>query len=354
MNVLGLDIGGANIKAADSDGNSASASFPIWKDRDGLTAVLRRLADTFPARPDIVALTMTAELADCFATKSEGVEFIVAAVEQLFTGSLVRVWLTSGEFAAPDDAREVPELIAAANWHALATWAARTVPSGRAVLIDCGSTTTDIIPLLDGAAVPAGLNDRERLVSGELVYTGWLRTPVCAMVSHVPLRGQDCPVAAELFATAADAWLVADRIRDRPDLIQTADGRPLVKTYSETRLAHTVCCDATELSTEEIREIGEFVTERQCRQIADAVRRVTDRLSALTDDQTLPPTVLISGSGAFIVDRVLDEYLPQLFSPRLKLSAMFRHSVTDCACAFAVARLAHEMCSDDLLETALF
>ena len=43
------------------------------------------------------------------------------------------------------------------------------VPTGNSILIDIGTTTSDIIPLTDGRPVPYGLTDRQRLESGELV-----------------------------------------------------------------------------------------------------------------------------------------------------------------------------------------
>ena len=141
MRVLGLDIGGANIKASTADGESVSISFAIWQNRDGLRGILKQLPLYRDTPPDIVALTMTAELADCFQTKAEGVQFIIEAVQAVFAGSMIRVWLTSGEFAEAADAIELPQLAGASNWHALATWAGRAAPSGPAVLIEVGFGT---------------------------------------------------------------------------------------------------------------------------------------------------------------------------------------------------------------------
>lgn len=104
-------------------------AFAIWQNKQGLLQQLQQLPLLAGTRPDIVALTMTAELADCFETKAEGVEFIIRTVADAFPDSVLRVWMTSGEFADPGDAIELPQLVAAANWHALATWAGRAVPS---------------------------------------------------------------------------------------------------------------------------------------------------------------------------------------------------------------------------------
>jgi uncharacterized hydantoinase/oxoprolinase family protein len=62
---LGLDLGGANIKAAHSSGMARSSAFELWKRPDDLGREVAAMASTFPAH-DRVALTMTAELCDCY------------------------------------------------------------------------------------------------------------------------------------------------------------------------------------------------------------------------------------------------------------------------------------------------
>ena len=106
------------------------------------------------------------------------------------------------------EARESPQLAAASNWHALANFVCRFVTSRTGLLIDVGSTTTDVIPLADGRVAARGRNDTERLLSQELVYRGVGRTPICALTDALPLREQLCPIAAEVFATTADAYLL--------------------------------------------------------------------------------------------------------------------------------------------------
>src|SRR5947208_2344005 len=90
--------------------------------------------------------------------------------------------LPYGSSSAPDVARRQWLRTAAANWLATAVWAGRFAPEGAALLIDAGSTTTDIVPLWNGRPMPLGLTDPDRLRTGELVYTGARRTPVCALL----------------------------------------------------------------------------------------------------------------------------------------------------------------------------
>jgi probable H4MPT-linked C1 transfer pathway protein len=358
---LGLDIGGANIKAATSDGDSACRPFAIWQNKDGLLQELKQLPLLAGTRPDLVALTMTAELADCFACKAEGVEFIVRTVAEAFPDSVLRVWMTSGEFADPGDAIELPQLVAAANWHALATWAGRAVPSGPALLVDAGSTTTDVIPLLNGIPCPEGFTDLQRLAHSELVYTGVRRTPVCAIVSSVPLLDESSPdateethawmvpVAAELFATSLDVHLVNGDISDDPQNQNTADHRPATRAAALNRLAHAVCCDRDELSDRQLEHIARHVSDRQIAEIADAIGNRLHYVSDLAGTAPEAVPILLSGSGDWLAERSLETCCGILQQPPVQLRTMFFRNVSEAACAFAVARLAAERCLDDLL-----
>src|SRR5207248_2423845 len=105
--VLGLDIGGANLKAAHRDGTARLRPFALWKQPERLPAALRALLAEMPAR-DVLAVTMTGELCDCFATKRDGVHAILDAVEQVAGGTPVLVWTTAGRFTDTAAARRDP------------------------------------------------------------------------------------------------------------------------------------------------------------------------------------------------------------------------------------------------------
>lgn len=360
MYVLGLDIGGANIKIADADGNTAATAFPMWTDYQKLSIHLTEMCDDVFRIPDMVALTMTAELADCFETKQEGVEFVIDAVQQAFPGVPLRVWLTTGEFAEPDDARQLAVLVSAANWHALATWVGRAAPSGPSILLDVGSTTTDIIPIYNGRPVPAGLTDLERMLSGELVYSGIGRTPVFAIARTVPYRDRMCPVAAEAFATIADAMLILEMLQEDEIACDTADGRGFTRECAARRLAHAICCDTTELRTGDILAIAESVVDQAVWRSVEALTSVYERLQSLIQEENHGgtqdglPTIILSGSGAFFADFIVAEFGLEKFATRMSLPEMFHRPVSGLACAFAVARLAYDRCRDDLLDVSPF
>jgi len=296
---LALDIGGANLKAADGLGFAVSQFFPLWQQPDELAAALRRLIAESPAA-DRLAITMTGELADCFETKAEGVAAILSAVAAAAEGRRVQVYLTDGSLASPEQALAQTLLAAASNWHALASFAGRYVPRGPALLVDVGSTTCDVVPLVDGRPVAAGSTDPERLAAGELVYTGVVRSPLCAVVTALAWRGKQVPTAHELFATTWDAYLISGDLPEEPQSRHTADGRPATKAAARDRLARSICADRSMFDDDDAQAAAAAIARAQLAKIAIAAQAVLRRLPAP------PGAVVISGQGEFLARRLLD------------------------------------------------
>src|SRR3954454_7699475 len=155
---LAVDIGGANTKAARLHGTSlrtVSRPFEVWRDREALAGVLREV-DAEAGEADAVAITMTAELADAFRTKREGVGFVLDAAEDALGDRPLSVLTTAGELVSVGAARARPWDVAAANWVATALAVAHAHRD--ALLIDIGSTTVDVIPIGGGRIVATGRN----------------------------------------------------------------------------------------------------------------------------------------------------------------------------------------------------
>ncbi len=336
MNTLGLDIGGANLKAADDRDDAASVPFALWQNPAGLAAALGGLAQRFEPY-DRLAVTMTGELCDCFETKAEGVSHILHAVEQVAHGRPIWVWQTVGEFVDPATAREFWRLTAAANWHATATFAGRCVPEGNALLIDIGSTTTDLIPLENGVPVPTGRTDLARLHSEELLYRGVGRTPV-EFAGAAFAAGAPVLLPPERFATMRDVYLVLRRVPETPadhDTADhdTADGRPATRARALGRLARAVCCDRTELSEEQIEAFAVSLHEQLCFEIGEAATVVGGA----------PVALIYAGSGAFLANDVHQTTTLEA-AEKIVIADLFSPAVSACLPAHAVARLCAERC----------
>ena len=334
--VLGLDIGGANLKAATPDGRAVSLPFALYKQPNLLGQRLAELLAHFPGVSEF-AVTMTGELCDCFATKREGVTHILNAVRGVARSYAVRVWGTDGRFHDCPAAEADPLTVAAANWHALATWCGPLCATGTAILLDIGSTTTDAIALLDGEPRPEGRTDRDRLGTQELVYTGVRRTPLCAVLE----RGKH---AAELFATTLDVYLTLGDVPENPADLDTADGRPATKAFAHARLSRMLGGDPEVTPPLDTFYLANAAYAEQCDLLERALGRRWDYLNRALRRQPLDPcgpTVILSGSGEFLARKV--------FAARehfdLDIVSLADHlgpAVAACAPAYAVAVLATE------------
>jgi (4-(4-[2-(gamma-L-glutamylamino)ethyl]phenoxymethyl)furan-2-yl)methanamine synthase len=312
---LGWDIGGAHLKLSRltcrRGGGKAEirtfiVPFEIWKDPGGLASRLRSMLDLGAESDDLSrsdsrgergiasqGLTMTAEISDAFPARAEGVRSILSACAEALEVAPILVLDLEGRFVSLDEAMEKPLAVAAANWMATARLAAELRRG--ALLIDVGSTTTDLVPILDGRPSPKGRDDTERLLSGELVYSGAQRTPPASFVDAVPLRGGWCRLSPEHFAVTADVYRVLGRLDDAAYTVATPDGRGKGKVESAARLARLVCSDLASLTPAEIEGIASYLEDRQVDQLSRAIRQVMSRHTELAGVEGIT-----AGTGAFL------------------------------------------------------
>jgi probable H4MPT-linked C1 transfer pathway protein len=280
--MIGVDVGGANLKVVDDDGVHIIYC-PLWE-KAPLTALLDRYV-TAPGEP--AAVVMSGELADCFSGKAAGISFIVDAVKKAFPDS--RFYGTDAqfhEFAAPT--------LAAANWLASADFLREDYPD--AVLLDIGSTTADIIPLSRFESLK-GLTDLRRLQRGYLVYAGLLRGNVATLLQSVRLDGVITPVSNEYFAASADAHLVLGHITPSQYTTDTPDKKEKTPLASLRRLARVVCADLEETGEDGARQIAEQFWDAQRKLIGDQVRTMMEA--------SCSTTLLTAGIGASLFAREL-------------------------------------------------
>jgi probable H4MPT-linked C1 transfer pathway protein len=294
--VVGWDIGGVNTKVARvQEGRVLSARahpFELQRDPGALGALLDRLAREAGADPDDAhAVTMTAELSQLFRTKREGVAFVLDAVEEALPAGTVHVYAVDGRFLPPDAARREPLAVAASNWAATARVVARHHPD--AILLDMGTTTTDVVPIVGGSMSALGRTDPARLSSGELVYTGAVRTPVEALAADVPLGEGRAGTSAEGFALSGDVHVWRGALDPADYAVPTPDGRPATREYAGERLARVVCADRESLGDGEISAIADALHAAQVARVAEATSRVHARHPALR-------VAVVTGVGAFV------------------------------------------------------
>jgi len=306
-NYVGLDIGGANTKVAFISVDQGYLRetkvkieyFPIWKNQEKLVSTLRKLREWL-GKVEItgVGVTMTAELSDAYQTKREGVNHILACVAKVFLDVPVIVLDVDGALRSLSDALSEPLKVASANWIATGWLISRLAKD--CVVIDVGSTSTCIIPVVGGRVGCVGKTDLEKLVNGELVYTGVLRTNVAAMVNALPV-GETCSrVSSELFALSGDVHLILGNIKPEEYTVETADGRGKTRYEALARLARVVCADTDMLSEQELLCMAQYVYNSQLEQVANALRQVLGR-TKLDANKKVP--AVVTGIGKESVAR---------------------------------------------------
>lgn len=284
--VIGWDIGGAHLKAAAVvDGLVVAVvqePCPLWQGLDRLEAAFTAALSRLPP-VGTHAVTMTGELVDLFEGRAAGVAALSAAAAARLGDA--RIYAGSSGFLAWSDAAAAADAVASANWHATAAYAARRL--GDALVVDIGSTTTDLIPVRAGRVAARGATDAARMAAGELVYTGATRTPLMAVADRAPVAGSWTGVMAEYFATMGDAGRLLDRVPESADQHPTADGRGKSVPESRLRLSRMVGRDVGELPDEAWIALAAWFAESQLRRIHDAALLVLSATGLPSDAPVL-------------------------------------------------------------------
>jgi len=313
--ILGLDVGGANTKAASSDGRFVRIEYlPLWKDVP-LEELLRNISNE--THPEALAAVMTGELADCFASKRDGIIRIKQTVERAFTCP-ISFWGVRG--FDWDDIKE----LAAANWSASAAFLAKEV--GDAIFVDMGSTTTDLIPI-KGGKTQAETSDYRRLIRGELIYSGRLRTNLAALLTSVRIGDLEVPLSSELFAITADVYRALGDISEEDYSVETPDGEGKNRDSSLGRLARTVCSDLEEIGTEGALQIAAQARERQ-------MNILTCALGRLAKNRDLDQVV-----AAGIGEELIEKAALDIGLDCIRLSDRYGSAISDVFPAYAASRL---------------
>ncbi len=175
---------------------------PLWQGLQHLQQALAAAQRRWPLLAQAEhAVTMTGEMVDLFADREDGVQRIAGVLAHTFGAETLHFFAGDAGWCGHDRVAAQWRHIASANWLATALHCAMQV-EGDAVLIDIGSTTTDLIALRRGRVLTTARTDAERLASGELVYHGVVRTPLCALAQRIAWRGRGHNVMNEFFATS--------------------------------------------------------------------------------------------------------------------------------------------------------
>ncbi len=336
---LGWDLGGAHLKAAAIDGSGKvvwvkQLPCPLWQGAEHLD---RAVAAVLQEVPDAIrhAVTMTGEVSDLFRNREAGVAGILSRFGAQVPASRTLVYAAGAGFLSPARAARKPEAVASANWAASAQLVASRLPD--ALLVDVGSTTTDIVPIRGGTLAAQAWSDQERLAREELAYTGVVRTPLMALADRIPFGGQWIVPMAEVFATTADVYRLTGELPGGADQLPAADNGGKTARDRARRLARMIGRDLESAPLAAWKRCARYLADLQLWRIRQACERV------LSNDAGLDRAPLVgAGVGRFLV-RKLAHRLGRRYRDFAALvpSASGRAAwAASCAPAVAVAVLA--------------
>jgi probable H4MPT-linked C1 transfer pathway protein len=312
--VIGWDVGGAHVKAClvhrGAVVDAVQWPCPLWQGMDELAPVLHAARERWAAFGAAWhAVTMTGEMVDLFAHREDGVRSIAAALERSLCphetapgASSLRFFAGDAGWCRGDAVAAHWQAIASANWIATARHCALQIGAG--VLVDIGSTTTDLIAFRSGHVLTDCRTDAQRLASGELVYQGVVRTPLCALTRRIDWCGTPHNVMNEFFATTADVYRLTGELRAEHDQHPSADHTSKDLPATRQRLARMIGLDQREATPNRWLAFAHSWREAQVAELGEQLRGVM-AVHALG-----PETWFVSaGCGDFLVPDVVTEAL---------------------------------------------
>lgn len=339
--IIGWDIGGAHVKAALTDSNGrllqvSQEPCPLWQGLEQLRSAVNKIMQAFSIAEVRHAVTMTGELVDLFANRESGVRQIITTLTELLSPQPITIFAGKQGFLSLAELKpEHYPAIASANWLATARYVAQRQEQG--LLIDIGSTTTDILLFKDRSVQTEGFTDYQRLVSGELIYTGIIRTAVMAVAQRAFFNGREQGLMAEYFATMADVYRLTGELQEQHDQTATADGGEKTICASALRLSRMTGYDFIEADLTLWRQFAQHIRSRQLQLIQAGCERQLSR------NRLAPASCLVgAGVGRFLVKSLAMQFgftyvdFDSYFSDPIFTAEMH---AADCAPAVAVACL---------------
>lgn len=345
IDLIGWDIGGAHVKAVALQGDHVhqvmQRACPLWQGLDQLDQALGEMIQAIkPAKHCRHVFTMSGEMVDLFPDRNTGVTSILRTVAAHCDPDYVCVFAgMQGFLPLPVVQTADLSVIASANWLATARFAAALV--SEALLIDVGSTSSDLFLIGNRQLWVRGYTDHERLRYDELVYTGVVRTSLMSFARRVIFEGEWVNVMAEHFASTADVYRLTGELQEHTDQVPAADAGEKTREGSIRRLARLVGQDVAMSAPSSWESLAYHFREKQLQRLTDAAMR---QLSRGLTDADMP--IIGAGAGRFLVKELAGR-LRRPYKDFDELVAMDRRDgefqIADCAPALAVAFLARQV-----------
>jgi len=323
MKIIGWDIGGAHIKAAKINFKKKTSKTeqiysPIWKNINNLKNSIKSIKKKL-GKTNYHAITMTAELSDIFPNRENGVKYIIKLSSKIL-GEKNIFFYSKKNFLKKKSAIKKTFELNSMNWHATASFISNFFPN--CILVDIGSTTTDITPIKKNEIISNGTSDYQRLKSNELIYLGVLRTPIQAVEKKRNLINEN-------FANLGDVYRVLNKIPNTLDLLPTLDNKTKNKHDSARRIARIFGKDYKKNHFLKWKKTAYQIEEKHLKILKEVIKKI-EKKNFL---KKVP--IIGAGIGEFLVKKIYNK--KEYFSFYSKINYIKKIKVINCESAISVA-----------------
>jgi len=323
MKIIGWDIGGAHIKAAKIDFKKKTSKTeqiysPIWKNVNNLKKSIKLIKKKL-GKTNYHAITMTAELSDIFPDRKHGVKHVINLSSKIL-GEKNIFFYSKKNFLKKKSAIKKTFELSSMNWHATASFISNFFPN--CILVDIGSTTTDIIPIKNKEIISKGTSDYQRLKSNELIYLGVLRTPIQVVEKKKNLINEN-------FANLSDVYRVLNKIPSTVDLLPTLDNKTKNKHDSARRIARIFGKDYKKNHFLKWKKTAYQIEEKHLKILKEVIKKI-EKKNFL---KKVP--IIGAGIGEFLVKKIYNK--KEYFSFYSKINYIKKIKVINCESAISVA-----------------
>jgi probable H4MPT-linked C1 transfer pathway protein len=213
-----------------------------------------------------------------FSSAKEGTHYIVDLGERLF-GDKVRYLGLSYRLYTAKEAKEQYLNVACRNWVATCYLASPYLGLfENGLVLDCGTNSTDIVPVLNSTPITLDDNDQEytRFKTGELLWSGLYFTHVLSITNTIVLDGEEFQVRTNTNALISDAYIVLGMISPKDLAAEYSERRDIGKSFqiSIRRILDLIVTDSEILGVDDAQKIAQFLAEKQREKTEKAIKKV--------------------------------------------------------------------------------
>ena len=233
---IGWDIGGSNTKISIIKSNKAKSEvheIELWRDA-GLSKLKKLISDLGTNQNGTYhGITLSGEMCDIFPSRENGINTILSFFKKFSSNTYV---YSSSGFIKLHKIREHKK-VASMNWYSVGEMISKKIDN--CIIINMGSTTTDFIMIKNNTIINKREDDFTGINNDELLYTGFLRSPIYALTDEVRVNMISYKVIPENFSSMADIYQILKIIDIKYDYSSRADRRSKTILNSYKRVARS-------------------------------------------------------------------------------------------------------------------